>query len=105
MGGAYTQVDPAALAAFARASHRRADDFDTVRTKVSAGGVGRMAFGIMPASFTLYSRYEEFLNDCLQGLLEGADAMADIATAVNETQESYVWDDQQVAQAFRTGAN
>lgn len=94
------EVNPEALDAFAKTSRGRADTFEDLLARVRDGEVDRKAFGIMPAAFSLYDRYEAFLADCMEGLKDGAAAMEAIAEAVDDTAQEYSTLDQETHNMF-----
>jgi hypothetical protein len=96
-----TDVDPAALDAFASRSRERATEFETARQQMQDGRVDRMSFGIMPAAFMLFDRYTEQVEACLDGLAEGAGVMDDIADGVTLLRDAYTAVDEANADMFR----
>ncbi|MFU8872190.1 hypothetical protein [Micromonospora sp. SL4-19] len=97
-------VQPEALKAFAAASRDRAARFHELSRVFRDGHVPRHAFGIMPASFSLAAAYAEQFEACLQGLEEGAEAMADIAEGMSDTADAYTGTDVASNDMFVPGA-
>lgn len=87
------EVQPEALAAFAKASTDRAGRFRELHRSFGDGHVPRHAFGVMPASFGLAAAYAEQFEACLQGLADGAEVMADIAEGLRDTADAYTGTD------------
>ena len=102
-GGDGFEVEPEKLTAFAATSRGRSDQFDEIRTRMRDGAVGRSAFGIMPASFSLHGRYDTVLEACLQALADAAEAMETVADGVIAERDEYLRTDAAAARMFGGG--
>jgi hypothetical protein len=77
------KIDAAALEAFAKASDRRRDEFDRVRTQAGQTRVDRESFGRIPGiGARVYGAYDEHVRACEDGISAAAEAMAAIASGV-----------------------
>jgi hypothetical protein len=83
------EVDPDALERFAATSRGRAQRFEELARLLTDGRVGRVNFGILPASFSLFDAYDAQLTACIDGADEGASVMDDIADTVTEMAAAY----------------
>lgn len=82
-------VEPAALAAFERSSTARSEQLDGILQRLNEAEVSWISFGLMPASFQLRDIYNQQTTDCLDGVRETVEFLADVADAMTATRVVY----------------
>jgi hypothetical protein len=82
-------VDPAEMTAFVNRTHAVADGFEHLKDGGTGTGVGRMAFGLLPASFQLWDVYQQVAEACRTGLTDGFAAFEDIADGIADERDAY----------------
>ncbi|GAA1499651.1 hypothetical protein GCM10009827_002600 [Dactylosporangium maewongense] len=89
MAGQDSYVDPAEMTAFVGRTHGVADRFETMRASGAGTEVGRMSFGLLPASFQLWDIYQQVAEACRTGLSDGYEAFEEIAGGVADERDAY----------------
>ncbi|MFF5228810.1 hypothetical protein [Dactylosporangium sp. NPDC000521] len=79
MAGQDSDVDPAAMTAFAGRTHGVADRFETMRAGGAGTEAGRMPFRPLPASFQPRDICQQVAEACRTGLSDGYEAFEEIA--------------------------
>ncbi|MEV4508543.1 hypothetical protein AB0K00_06250 [Dactylosporangium sp. NPDC049525] len=82
-------VDPAEMTAFVNRTHAVADRFEHLQGSGAGTEVGRMAFGLLPASFQLWDVYQQVAEACRTGLSDGFAAFEDVAAGVADERDAY----------------
>jgi hypothetical protein len=82
-------VDPAEMSAFVHRTHAVADRFEDLKAGGAGTEVGRMSFGLLPASFQLWDVYQQVAEACRHGLSDGFAAFEEIAAGVADERDAY----------------